>query len=294
MRLEGARDERRGHSEAAGARQQSAGHGCLDAAPVLLRELLELSVDLARRAGRLHVARAEDELRVETKSSITDLVSEVDREAEQSIVARLAQARPKDAVLAEEGTLRPGSSGVRWVIDPLDGTVNYLHAYPAYAVSIAVEVDGKPEIGTVYDSSTGRCYTALSGFGAICDGRPIHVRHETDLARSLVATGFSYDADQRERQAEVLRVVLGHVSDIRRSGSAALDLCHVAAGHVDGYWELDNGPWDYGAGSVIAGEAGAEVVLVPAAHGRGPAVVAANSDLLPALVALLKEAGALA
>jgi fructose-1,6-bisphosphatase/inositol monophosphatase family enzyme len=208
-------------------------------------------------------------------------------------VERLRAVRPHDAILGEEGTLKEGTSGVRWVIDPLDGTTNYLYSYPAFAVSIGIEIDEQPQIGVVYDSSTGHCYQAISGFGAFCDDRPLHVREQSDIAVSLVSTGFSYDADQRERQGSVVARVLGHVGDIRRSGSAALDLCHVAAGHVDAYWELDDSPWDYAAGCVIAREAGAEVVFLPAAHGRGPAVVAANGALMSSLVSLLREAGAL-
>ena len=122
---------------------------------------------------------------------------------------------------------------MRWVIDPLDGTTNYLYGYPAFAASVAVEIDGRLQIGAVYDSSAGRCYKAVSGFGAFCDDRPIHVREQSDIERSLVATGFSYDAEQRERQGSVVAMILGRVSDIRRGGAAALDLCHIAAGHLD-------------------------------------------------------------
>ena len=186
------------------------------------------------------------------------------------------------------------SSGVRWVIDPLDGTTNYVYGYPAFAVSIAVEVEGQPRIGVVFDSSAGRMYRAISEFGAVCDDLPIHVREQPDLATALVATGFSYEAVQRERQGAVMAQVLGRVRDVRRDGAAALDLCHVAAGHVDAYWELDLSPWDYAAGGVIAGAAGADVAFPPAAHGRGPAVVAAHRALMPAFLALLRETGALA
>jgi len=262
-------------------------------APIHLRELLALATDLARDAGQVHVEGLRSALRLETKSSPTDPVSQVDREAERLIVERLSELRPDDAVLGEEGALGQGTSGVRWVIDPLDGTTNYIYGYPAYAVSIAVEIDGQPQVGVVFDSSAGRLYRAISGFGAVCDDRPIHVREQPDLATALVATGFSYEAAQRARQGAVVAQVLGRVRDIRRGGTAALDLCHVAAGHVDAYWELDLSPWDYAAGSVIARAAGAEVVLADAAHGHGPAVVAAHPSLLPAFLDLLRETGAL-
>ncbi len=263
-------------------------------APLYLRELLALATDLAEGAGRVHEEGMRSALRIETKSSPTDLVSQVDREAERLIVARLRELRPDDALLGEEGSLGEGTSGVRWVIDPLDGTTNYIYGYPAYAVAIAVEVDGQPQIGVVLDSSAGRMYRAVSGFGALCDDRPIRVREQPDLATALVATGFSYEAAQRERQGAVVAQVLGRVRDIRRGGTAALDLCHVAAGHVDAYWELDLSPWDYAAGSVIARAAGAEMAFPRAAHGHGPAVVAAHPALMPAFLALLRETGALA
>ena len=262
-------------------------------APSQLTALATLAVDLASAAGQVHRRGLESPLRFEIKSSPTDLVSEVDREAERVIVERLRSVRPDDSIQSEEGTLIDGTSGVRWVIDPLDGTTNYLYGYPAFAASVGVEIDGRLQIGAVYDSSTGLCYKAVSGFGAFCDDRPIQVRGQSDIAQSLVATGFSYDAAQRECQGSVMALVLGRVSDIRRGGAAALDLCHVAAGHLDVYRELDDAPWDYAAGSVIAREAGAEVVFPAAAHGRGPAVVAANRSLMPSLLSLLQEAGAL-
>jgi myo-inositol-1(or 4)-monophosphatase len=264
------------------------------AAPPHLQELLALAGDLAHDAGRVHIEGLRHALRTETKSSPTDLVSQVDKESERLIVERLRELRPDDALLAEEGTLSRGTSGVRWVIDPLDGTTNYVYGYPAFAVSIAVEIERRPMIGVVYESSAARTYRAISGFGATCDDQPIRASRPAGLAQALVATGFSYDAAQRTRQGAATALVLGRVRDIRRSGSAALDLCHVAAGRLDAYWELDLSPWDYAAGSVIAREAGAEVVLAKAAHGRGPAVVAAHPALMPAFLDLLREAGALA
>jgi myo-inositol-1(or 4)-monophosphatase len=263
------------------------------AAPADLRELLFLASDLALQAARIHREGLRSALSVETKSSPTDLVSQIDKEAERLIVERLGAERPDDALLAEEGSLMTGTSGVRWVIDPLDGTTNYIYGYPAYAASLAVEIDGEAGVGVVLDSSSGRLYRAVAGHGAVCNDRPIHAREQTDLSRALVATGFSYDAGQRERQGAAVAAVLGRIRDIRRGGTAALDLCHIAAGEVDAYWELDLSPWDYAAGALIAREAGAAVELAAAAHGRGPAVVAAHPALLPAFHELLREAGAL-
>jgi myo-inositol-1(or 4)-monophosphatase len=263
-------------------------------APPELRELLALASDLAIQAGRIHDEGRRQVLTIETKSSPTDVVSQVDKEAERLIVNRLRAVRPGDALLAEEGSLLEGESGVRWVVDPLDGTTNYVYGYPAYAASIAVEVEGRTAVGVVYDSSAGRLYQAVAGHGAVCDDRHIRARSEGDLSRALVATGFSYDAAQREQQGAVVAAVLSRIRDIRRGGTAALDLCHVAAGEVDAYWELDLSPWDYGAGTLIAREAGAAVEHVAAAHGRGPAVVAASPALMPAFLELLRDAGALA
>jgi len=256
------------------------------AAPADLRELLVLASDLALQAARIHREGLRSALSVETKSSPTDLVSQIDKEAERLIVERLGAERPDDALLAEEGSLMTGTSGVRWVIDPLDGTTNYVYGYPAFSVSIAVEIDGQPQIGVVHDSSSGHVYRAISGFGAVCDDRPLQVREQPDLGKALVATGFSYEAAQRERQGVVVAQLLGRVRDLRRGGSAALDLCHVAAGHEDAYWEAGLASWDYAAGVVIAREAGAEVLVLETAHGRGPAVVAALPTLLPDILDL--------
>lgn len=273
-------------------------HHTFPAAPADLRELLALASDLALQAGRIHAEGRRRTLALETKSSPTDVVSQVDREAEELILKRLQVERPGDALLAEEGSLLEGTSGVRWVVDPLDGTTNYVYGYPAYAASIAVEVDGRAAVGVVFDSSAGRLYRAVAGHGSVCDDRPIRAREPEggpgDLSRALVATGFSYDAAQRERQGAVVAAMAGRIRDLRRGGTAALDLCRVAAGEVDAYWELDLSPWDYAAGTLIAREAGAAVEHAAAAHGRGPAVVAAHPTLMPAFLELLTEAGALA
>jgi myo-inositol-1(or 4)-monophosphatase len=263
-------------------------------APPRIRELLALASDLALQAGRIHAEGRLQTLTLETKSSPTDVVSQVDTAAERLIVERLRAERPGDGLLAEEGSALDGESGVRWIVDPLDGTTNYVYGYPAYAVSIAVEVGGAVTVGVVLDSSSGRLYRAVAGHGAVCDDRPLRARGQTTLASALVATGFSYDAEQRARQGAVVAAVLGRIRDLRRGGTAALDLCHVAAGEVDAYWELDLSPWDYAAGTLIAREAGAAVEHVAAAHGRGPAVVAAHPVLMPAFLDLLVETGALA
>ena len=218
----------------------------------------------------------------------------MDKAAERLIVDRLRDQRPDDAVLGEEGTSRDGTSGVRWVVDPLDGTTNYVYGYPAYSVSIAVEIDGEAQVGVVLDSSSGRLYRAVAGSGAVCDDRPIRARVPDGPGDALSSPPASRTASaQREFEGAVLAALLGRIRDIRRSGSAALDLCHLAAGEVDAYWELDLSPWDFAAGVLIAREAGADVVLAPAAAAPDRAVVGAHPSLMPAFLELLREAGAL-
>lgn len=255
-------------------------------------ELRVLASEVAREAGAFVSARAlEARLHVATKSSATDMVSEVDRESEALIVARLLAARPGDGILGEEGGEHAGPSGVRWVIDPLDGTTNYLYAYPAYAVSIAAEQDGEVVAGAVFDASHGHLYSAAIGEGATRDGAPLAVSVSTSLATALVGTGFGYDSAQRARQGRILAGVVPHIRDIRRSGSAALDLCWVASGRYDAYFELGLGPWDWAAGALIVREAGGRTLLRHR-DGRIALVIAAAAALLEPLEALLVECGA--
>ena len=252
------------------------------------QELLDLAVEAAEdAAGLLRTERPET---IDTKSSGTDLVTDLDRAAEALIVGRLLDARPQDGVLGEEGGERTGSSGVRWVVDPLDGTTNFVYDYPAYGVSIAAEADGEVVAGVVVDLTRGHRFTAVRGGGAARDGRAIHVAPATELATALIATGFSYDRETRGRQAEVLTTVLPAVRDLRRSGSAALDLCSVAAGRVDGFWERGLALWDRAAGGLIAAEAGARVDRLGTAEPL--TLVAAPPGLYEAFTALLEAAGA--
>ena len=194
-----------------------------------------------------------------SKSSTTDLVSDADRDAESLIRDILASERPDDALLAEEGTSEPGESGRRWVFDPLDGTVSYLYGYPHWSVSVALE-DGEGSLaGVVYDPSRDELFAATRDGGAALDGQAIAVRAAAPLGEALVATGFGYDANWRARQAEVVRRVLPEVRDIRRAGSAALDLAWLAAGRLDAYYERGLNAWDWAAGSLLVREAGGVV-----------------------------------
>ena len=256
-------------------------------------ELLKLAVRLARDAATL-IRDRPDDLGAGTKATPTDAVTITDRASERLILAGLRDARPHDAVVAEESgsTGGTGAGGVRWYVDPLDGTVNYLYDLPQYAVSIAAEVDDVVVAGVVLDVATGDEYTAVRGAGAQCNGRRLRCRDESDPALALVATGFSYDADRRAIQAQLLSTVLPRVRDIRRMGAAALDLCALAAGQVDGYYEERLKPWDWAAGALIAAEAGARVGTVGGGPLESSIALAANPVLYDALEALLTSAGA--
>lgn len=253
-------------------------------------ELRALASAIAVEAGAFVRERAAlvREL-VDTKSTPTDMVTEVDRAAEQLIVSRILGARPADGILGEEGANHAGASGVRWVIDPLDGTTSYIYGYPAYSVSIAVEIEGEVVAGAVFDAAHSQLYSAARGEGATCDGRAIHVGGESRLPHALVATGFGYDPARRAAQAQTVARILPQIRDIRRGGSAALDLCWVAAGKVDAYYEQGLNAWDMAAGLLIVSEAGGATgwadTLSP------PAVIATNPHLFEPLRALLQPLG---
>jgi myo-inositol-1(or 4)-monophosphatase len=250
-------------------------------------DLLVLAVDLARRAGALALSMHAGLGSSDTKSTPTDVVTAADRASEALLVEGIRAARPGDGVLGEEGASTDGTTGVRWVVDPVDGTVNYLYGLPQWAVSIGVEVDGTTEVGVVYDPSKDELFTAVRGGGAQLDGRPLRCNAVSELSQTLVATGFGYDARRRAKQAALLPTVLPAVRDIRRVGAGALDLCAVAAGRVDAYYEQGLSPWDMSAGLLIATEAGARVGGL---RGRGPSgdmVVAASPGVFDALHDLL-------
>ena len=247
---------------------------------------LELAERAARAAGELllsYYGRPPEG--VDAKSSETDLVSDADREAERVIRELLAAERPEDGLLAEEGSQAESESGRRWIVDPLDGTVNFLYGFPAWAVSIALEDEQGLALGLVLDPVRPELFRAVRGEGATLDGAPIRVSGRTELARALVATGFSYEADRRSAQAELLLTVLPRVRDIRRVGAAALDLCQVAAGRVDGFYERGLKRWDEAAGRLIIEEAGGVMAQL---EGEPAGLVAAGSpELLSELLELV-------
>ena len=255
-------------------------------------ELLALATRLAGDAAALLLDGLErDRVVVGTKSTPTDMVTEIDRASEALIVAGIRAARPDDAIIGEEGADQSGTSAVRWVIDPVDGTTNYLYGLPGFAVSIAVEVDGEAVAGVVHDPLHRDVFTATRGGGAHRNGATIHASAKADLATALVATGFSYDPGRRRAQAAVLERVLPAIRDVRRFGAAAVDLCSVGCGRVDAYYEVGLAPWDLAAGALIAREAGAEVGDLSGGPPSGAFALAAPSPLFGPLRDLLLEAG---
>lgn len=213
------------------------------------------------------------------------MVSDADRDAEALIRDLLADERPDDGFLGEEGSQADGASGRRWVVDPLDGTTNYLYRFPAWVVSIALEGASGGLVGVVHDPLRRETFTAIRNEGAQLNGTPIAVSSVERLETALIGTGFGYAAERRAEQAAVVARVLPRVRDIRRAGAAALDLCMVACGRLDGYYERGLNAWDWAAGSLIASEAGA-AVLPLAGEPFGLAVASpAIADELAALVA---------
>ncbi|MCC7365753.1 MAG: inositol monophosphatase [Dehalococcoidia bacterium] len=252
--------------------------------------LLELATAIALEAGGL-VARGRlaERALIGTKSTLTDMVTEVDHASEALIVRRILEARPGDGILGEEGTAREGTTGLRWVIDPLDGTTNFLYGFPAYAVSIAVEGPGGAIAGVVRDAARGETFAAALGHGATADGAPIRVNDAPVAAHALIGTGFGYSPERRAGQAAVLAELLPHIR------SAALDLCSVACGRLDGYYEQGIQPWDHAAGALIVREAGGRTGWVPRAFARDldpPLLLAAGPALFEALTALFGGVGA--
>ena len=256
-------------------------------------EILELAQRLARAAGAIQLEHYETNLDVRTKSAAIDLVTNVDHACEALIIETLRSERPDDAILAEEGggEDRPDAPW-RWIIDPLDGTTNYAHGYPRFCVSIGIEHENQGAVGVVYDPMLDELYSAVRGQGATRNGKRISVSTETDLSRALVATGFAYDVRRsREDNLDHFAAFVKTVRAIRRDGSAALDLCYVASGRIDGFWELKLHPWDVAAGNLIVQEAGGRVTDLaggpPLRSGRQ--TVASNGDLHEAILDLLRR-----
>lgn len=257
--------------------------------PAALRTLAE---DVAVEAAQLARRRWEEGVEVAaTKSSPVDVVTEADREVEAFLRRRLAEARPGDGFLGEEGgraEAPPG--GVTWVVDPIDGTVNFLYGLPGVAVSVAASVDDRVVAGAVVSVAHGTRWTAALGAGATRDGRPLAVRPVPPMSQRLVLTGFNYDRRRRELQGQAVARLLPQVRDIRRHGSAAIELCLVGEGSADAYVEEGLNLWDHAAGALVATEAGAVVAHLPGVGGR-PCTIAVPAAAYDEFLALVRECG---
>jgi myo-inositol-1(or 4)-monophosphatase len=256
------------------------------------RDLERLAVELAEGAAAVVRDGRDAQGAVATKSTATDLVTEVDEATERWLVDELAARRPDDAVLGEEGGGRPGSSGVRWLLAPIDGTVNFVLGIPQFAVSVAAEVSGVVVAGAVCNPMSGETFHARAGGGAFVAGERLSGPRDVPLARAVVGTGFGYDAAARARQVAVVAPLLPKVADIRRLGAASLDLCFLAAGRLDAYFEAGLNSWDHAAGGLVAAEAGC---VASGLRGRPPSerlYAAAGPALAPAFFALLESLAA--
>ena len=263
-------------------------------------ELLSLARSIALEAGALVLEARRGVVEVaDRKSSSVDVVTQVDRDAESLIRGRLAEARPHDGFFGEESGGASGTSGLTWVVDPIDGTVNFLYGIPHYAVSIAVvEGEADPQrwrtlAGVVVNPASGELFTATAGGGARSGDRALQVNPPVELPQALVATGFAYSAQTRAEQGAAVARLLPQVRDVRRMGTASLDLCAVASGRVDAYFERTLSPWDHAAGALIAAEAGARVTGLPGLRADHRFLLAAHPELAVALERVLGEVEAL-
>jgi myo-inositol-1(or 4)-monophosphatase len=254
------------------------------AAAVSSDELLDVAVAAARASADVLLRYYEDGVReVAAKSTPTDLVSEADLEAERAIRDVIAERRPDDAILGEEGDDLPGSTGLRWVVDPLDGTVNYLFAIPQWCVSVACE----GQVGAILDPLRDELFTVRVGERALLNGAPLRGSARDDLGTAMVATGFGYDTHVRAAQAAVVARLLPQVRDIRRLGSAALDLAWLAAGRYDAYYEYGLNAWDWAAGEMLCTAAGLETRHLEALPGTGAGLLVAAPGIVDALEAIV-------
>ena len=251
--------------------------------------LLGVAISAATQAGELLRERFHEPARgVGTKSTPTDLVSDADRDAEWLVRKLLRDARPDDGLIAEEGNGFRSSSGITWIVDPLDGTVNYLFGIRQWCVSIACRDEAGLLCGVVHDPNHSETFSAVRDHGAVVEGRSLSVRDPQSLAQAMISTGFSYESKQRSAQAAVVARLLPKVRDIRRMGSAALDLCSVASGRTDGFFEAPLEPWDRSAGEMIVREAGGVVSDITAAAGSSTGLVASGPAIHDELVRVVE------
>jgi myo-inositol-1(or 4)-monophosphatase len=222
-------------------------------------KIKKVAEETAREAGSYILERVGHLKEIAHKSGIHDLVTDVDKTSEKMIIDRINREFPSHAVLAEESGGQAPKDAVSWIVDPLDGTTNYTHSYPVFCVSIGVLIDGAVRVGVIYDPSREETFVAEEGKGARLNGQKIKVSPSGALADSLLATGFAYDLDCKIANLDYFRVMLESAQAVRRAGSAALDLCYVACGRFDGFWEMCLNPWDTAAGQLMVREAGGRV-----------------------------------
>lgn len=258
-----------------------------------LDTIREVALRAAKEAGAILRQGLEQQRTIEFKG-VKNLVTDMDRRSEAAIAAMVRHTLPHHSVICEEGTRLQGDSGYRWLVDPLDGTTNYAHGYPCYSVSIGVEKDGELVFGCVYDPSQEELFTAERGSGAFLNGKPLQVSTVASLSDALLATGFPNDvAGTKNNNLDYFVRFMKHAQGVRRPGSAALDLCYVAAGRFDGFWELKLYPWDLAAGVLIVAEAGGRVTDLRGGphHLSNPQIVASNGLLHDEMLSVLAMKG---
>ena len=254
-------------------------------------DFLKIAQDAARVGGKILMKYLGQPINVEYKGEV-DLVTVADRESEEAIVSLISSEFPDHQVIAEEGTVKRTASKYRWIIDPLDGTTNYAHAFPCFAVSIGLEVSGKMVMGVVYDPVRDECFTAEEGAGAYMNGIAIHVSEIDRLDKALLATGFPYDRRMNaEKYLPVFKNFLTRAQEIRRPGAATIDLCYLASGRLDGFWESKLHPWDVAAASLIVKESGGRMSDFRGGEFSiyGEETLASNGKIHGEMVKVLKE-----
>lgn len=254
-----------------------------------IQKALEYAKEWAKEAGALQLEYLHKKIKYDTKSTEVDMVTEVDLMCEKLIMERIREVYPLHGILSEEAGKSSHDNDYVWIIDPLDGTNNYFHGYPVFAVSIALRKEGEPLVGVVYVPYMGEMFYAAKGMGAYLNDEKISVSNTDNLTRALLATGFPYDkaADVKNNNIDIFAHIVPDIMGIRRSGSAAYDLCCVACGRLDGYWEMKIKLWDMAAGELIMKEAGGEVHYKETEKGIN--IIAGNSNMVNLLIAKIKE-----
>lgn len=254
-------------------------------------ELLALAESIALRAGELLMNRP-SKFELDQKSGVLDFATQMDHESERFIVSAILRSRPDDGIMGEEGANRVGTSGYTWVLDPIDGTVNYLYAFPGWCISIAVKDETGSVVGVVHAPTLQMTWTAIRGGGSFCNGVPLLCNEPVAMDRALIATGFAYDLKRRKGQADFIQTLLPKIRDVRRMGACAVDICLVASGGVDAHFEAGINEWDFAAAALVAQEAGAKFTAIKGIwNGEKYFVLSAGPSLYAALAKELEPLG---